>query len=205
MAYDRYEDEYWEGWNGEICAGCDLPSHVNDVGLCDDCHAKLERDMIRSRDWDRSGLAFGTPGAELEILRLRIIREYGKDYELIVPPTKAELKEIKAQSARETASVGELPVIEPRQMGEYTEQDVVDVLAQILASSPYYTWRELQEVSQILRRYFPDLNPKAFGYKGLRRLAQAHPKRFQTMWDNPKKKRNGIIYIRLTKDHTQTS
>ncbi len=90
-------------------------------------------------------------------------------------------------------------------MGDYTEVDVVDVLAQILAASPYYNWRELQEVALILHRYFPGLNPKAFDYKGLRRLVQAHPKCFHTLWDYPKKKRNGIIYIRLTKDHTQTS
>lgn len=82
MTYEHYEDNYWENWNGEICAGCDLPSQVNDLGLCDTCYAKLERDMIRSRDWDRSGLAFGTPDSELENLRLRIIREHGKDYEL---------------------------------------------------------------------------------------------------------------------------
>jgi hypothetical protein len=91
------------------------------------------------------------------------------------------------------------------QMGDYVEGDVVDVLAQILAASPYYNWRELQEVALILRRYFPDLNPKSFGYKSLRRLVQAYPKTFQTSWDNPKKKRNATIFIRLTKDHTKSS
>ena len=161
--------------------------------------------MIRSRDWDRSGLAFGTPDSELENMRLRIIREYGKDYELIVPPTKAELKAIQAQSDRNASSIGELPDIEPRQMGDYTEGEVVDVLAKILSASPYYNWRALQEVALLLRRYYPDLNPKAFGYKGLRRLVQAHPKTFQTRWDNPNKKRNATIFIRLTKDHTKSS
>jgi hypothetical protein len=162
--------------------------------------------MIRSRDWDRSDLAFGTPDSELDNLRLRIIREYGKDYELIVlPPTKAELKAIQTESDRNASPIGELPDIEPRQMGDYTEGDVVDVLAQVLAASPYYNWRELQEVALILRRYFPDLNIKSFGYKGLRRLVQAHPKTFQTRWDNPKKKRNATIFIRLTKDHTKSS
>ncbi len=205
MAYEGYDDEYWDNWNGEICVGCDLPSQVNDLGLCGDCNAKLDRDMIRSRDWDRSATAFLTPDTELENLRTRIIREYGRDYELIVPPTKAELKAIKAESRRTTAATGELPDIAPRAMGEYTEAEVVEVLEQILAASPTYTWRELQEVAQILRRYFPDLNPKGFGYKGLRRLVQAYPKRFQTMWDDPRKKRGGIIYIRLTRDHTQPS
>lgn len=205
MTDERYEDDYWDNWNGEICVGCDLPSHVNDVGLCDSCYAKLERDMIRSHDWDRSGLAFGTPDSELENLRLRIMREFGKDYELIEPPTREELKAIQAESDRDASPIGKLPDIEPRQMGEYAEADVVDVLAKILSASPYYNWRELQEVALILRRYFPDLNVKSFGYKGLRRLVQAHPKTFQTRWDNPKKKRNATIFIRLTKDHSKSS
>lgn len=203
MTDESYEDDYWDNWNGEICVGCDLPSQVNDLGLCNDCNAKLDRDMIRSRDWDRSATGFLTPDHELENLRTRIVREYGRDYELIVPPTKAELKAIQAESRRTPTAPVELPDIAPRSIGEYTEAEVVDILEQILAASPSHTWRELQEVSQILRRYFPDLNPKAFGYKGLRRLVQAHPKRFQTMWDDPKKKHKGIILIRLTKDHTQ--
>lgn len=205
MTNERYEDDYWDNWNSEICVGCDLPSHVNNVGLCDSCYAKLERDMIRSRDWDRSGLAFGTPDSELENLRLRIMREFGKDYELIEPPTKEELKAIQAESDRDASLIGKLPDIEPRQMSEYAEADVVDVLAKILSASPYYNWRELQEVALTLHRYFPDLNVKSFGYKGLRRLVQAHPKTFQTRWDNPKKKRNATIFVRLTKDHTKSS
>ena len=41
-----------------ICVGCDLPFPVNDLGLCDECFAKLERDLIRARDWDYSATAF---------------------------------------------------------------------------------------------------------------------------------------------------
>jgi hypothetical protein len=200
MSYEPNDDEYWQGWNGELCAGCDLPARVNDLGLCADCHARLERDLIRSRDWEYAGLAFATPDEERENLRLEVIRRYGRDYELIEPPSRAELKAHKA-----ALPAGELPDIPPRQMGSYTEQDVVDVLERILTASPHHTWRELQEVAVILRRYFPDLNFKAFGYKGLRRFVQTHPKRFQTRWDDPKQKRTGILYIRLAKDHTRPS
>lgn len=35
-----------------FCLGCDLPLPVNDMGLCDICFTKLERDLIHSRDWD---------------------------------------------------------------------------------------------------------------------------------------------------------
>jgi len=49
---------------------------VNDLGLCDDCYAKLERDLIRMRDWEYSAEAFGVPDTQLEALRDRIIRDY---------------------------------------------------------------------------------------------------------------------------------
>ncbi len=55
MSYD--EDDFDEGMVDTICGGCDLPAVVNDVHLCQDCFAKLERDLIRARDWDYSGTA----------------------------------------------------------------------------------------------------------------------------------------------------
>jgi hypothetical protein len=197
------ERDHWEMMD-TICAGCDLPVPVNDLGLCPSYYAKLERDLIRSRDWDYSGLAFGTPEAERENLRLRMIREYGAGYELIEPPSKAELKSRKS-SLGSTLPEETLPSIPPRYAGSYTEQDVVDVLEQILASTQDHRWRELSEVAVVVRRYFPDLNPKAFGYKRFRHLVQAHPKRFQTQWDDPRKKRGASLYIRLTKDPTRNS
>ena len=201
---NRSDTNYFDGWNGEICVACDLPAPVNDLGLCSECCAKLERDLIRSRDWDASGMAFGTPAEELENLRLKIMREYGAAYELIVAPTKAEVKARQQSQQITTPPLDQnLPDDLPREAGTYTEQDVVNMLERILASTPHYTWREFQEVATILRRYFPSLNPKDFGYKSLRRLVQAHPKRFQTQWDDPKKKRSGHLYIRLTKDHTR--
>ena len=69
-----------------ICAGCDLPFPVNDLGLCDDCFMKLERDLIRSRDWEYSATAFAVEPEYYEALRERVIQDYGADYELIVPP-----------------------------------------------------------------------------------------------------------------------
>lgn len=37
-----------------FCIGCDIPFELNYQGLCESCAAKLERDLIRSRDWDYS-------------------------------------------------------------------------------------------------------------------------------------------------------
>jgi predicted amidophosphoribosyltransferase len=40
------------------CQSCDIFLPVNDLGLCEDCAGKLDRDMIRKRDWAYSVLAF---------------------------------------------------------------------------------------------------------------------------------------------------
>lgn len=40
------------------CQGCDMFLPVNDLGPCEDCAGKIDRDMIRKRDWAYSVLAF---------------------------------------------------------------------------------------------------------------------------------------------------
>lgn len=69
-----------------FCAGCDVPGDLDEMGLCDRCAAKLERDLIRNRDWDYSVTAFAVPEDRLEWLRKQIIRNYGAAYELITRP-----------------------------------------------------------------------------------------------------------------------
>lgn len=44
-----------------MCNGCNLILPLNDLGLCDDCAGKLERDLIRNRDWHYSVSGFGLP------------------------------------------------------------------------------------------------------------------------------------------------
>lgn len=179
-----------------LCAGCDLPASVNDIGLCRDCNAKLDRDLIRARDWEYSPTAALTPEAEREILRLDVIRKHGAVYELIEPPNKVE------QQARKPKPPAPHPV-QPHQAGTYTESDVLASIERILGSTDQYIWREWAEVTRNLRREYPDLDPKQFGHKSLRRMVQAHPKRFHTQWDDPKHKHTRQLYIRLAKDHTQ--
>ena len=43
------------------CQGCDAIRTLNDLGLCEVCAAKLDRDLIRQRGWEYSSLAFGVP------------------------------------------------------------------------------------------------------------------------------------------------
>lgn len=78
-------DEFWPGFEGE-CQGCDSYLPLNDLGLCDECAEKLDRDLIRQRDWEYSSLAFGVAVEQREALRQRVIREFGNSYELISPP-----------------------------------------------------------------------------------------------------------------------
>ncbi len=84
-------DEEWDFYEGE-CAGCDLWGQINDLGLCMDCADKLERDLVREHDWEYSALAFLLSDEDREKLRQQIIREHGKELELIAPIKKSRHK-----------------------------------------------------------------------------------------------------------------
>jgi hypothetical protein len=90
---DLDEDEIFPRYEAE-CQGCDMWAPVDDMGLCDDCAGKLERDMIRKREWAYSALAFGCPSDKLEDLRTDVIKAHGKKLELIAEdkPTRKKSK-----------------------------------------------------------------------------------------------------------------
>lgn len=67
------------------CQGCDLFLPLNDLGLCEQCAGKLERDLIRERQWDYSVTAFGVPAENREEIRKAVIDQYGERLELIAP------------------------------------------------------------------------------------------------------------------------
>lgn len=67
------------------CKGCDVAGRVNDLGLCAECSAKLERDLIRQRAWDHSATAFGVRAENREALRAAVIAKHGKALELVAP------------------------------------------------------------------------------------------------------------------------
>ena len=66
-----------------IRAGCDGISQVGDLGLCEKCGEKLERDLLRNRDWVRSVTAFRLTDEQRELMRRQVVKEYGRDFELI--------------------------------------------------------------------------------------------------------------------------
>ncbi|MBN2055687.1 hypothetical protein JW905_12230 [bacterium] len=76
-------DEELFGFYEGICAACDAHARVNDLGLCEECDEKLDRDFIRKRDWDYSASAFGCPPDKLEELRDYVIRMHGEALELL--------------------------------------------------------------------------------------------------------------------------
>lgn len=77
------EDEELFGlWDGQ-CQACDMWGRVNDMMLCEECDAKIQRDLIRARAWDYVVDAFGLDDKGREWLRTEIIRQYGAENELI--------------------------------------------------------------------------------------------------------------------------
>lgn len=72
---------------------------LNDTGLCDDCAEKLERDLIRNRDWDYSVSGFGLPKSEREGLRKQVIKAHGDQLELI-SPDKPSMKDSKPRKKK---------------------------------------------------------------------------------------------------------
>jgi hypothetical protein len=82
---EGYVEEPWDCIEGQ-CYACDGFAPLDDLSLCDVCRAKLERDLIRQRDWDYSTAAFGLSDEGREEMRRQVAAQYGKDLELIAPP-----------------------------------------------------------------------------------------------------------------------
>ena len=71
-------------YEGE-CQGCDTFQSLNDLGLCEECAGKLERDLIREREWNYSVTAFAVDPSNYEELRKQVIAQHGEKLELISP------------------------------------------------------------------------------------------------------------------------
>ena len=63
-----------QGSSAGECVACErMVPQRDDLGLCPDCAAKLDRDMIRDRDWERSWTAWQTPVDQREALRTQVV------------------------------------------------------------------------------------------------------------------------------------
>lgn len=74
------------------CAGCEQFRRVNELGLCENCSQKLERDLIRKRDWAYSVTAYGMSDERREDMRRQIVDNFGEGLELIAPSRGIEMK-----------------------------------------------------------------------------------------------------------------
>ena len=105
--FDFEDDELNEfGFYEGECQGCDLFTMLNDFGLCEDCAGKLERDLIRRRDWDYSALAYGVPAEKREALRNEIFGRYGRKLELISSKEEPDRKRKKKKRVKRKKSRG---------------------------------------------------------------------------------------------------
>ena len=130
---DYSEDDNIDELIDTFCVGCDLPFAVNDLGLCDNCFAKLERDLIRSRDWDYSVTAFGVAPDQLEALRERVIRDYGAAYELIVSPKKPKNKRSRSRNTRRKREIA------AQAIRDYSTDDVLQTADDVIRA-PNQEW-----------------------------------------------------------------
>jgi len=96
------EDEELFGlWDGQ-CQACEMWGRVNDLMLCEECDAKIQRDLIRARNWDYVAAAFGLDDRGRERLRDEVIRQYGAENELIMDqkPKKRKSRQRRRRSRR---------------------------------------------------------------------------------------------------------
>jgi hypothetical protein len=180
-----------------ICAGCDLPFPVNDLGLCDNCFMKLERDLIRARDWDYSATAFMTAPEQLEALRERVIRDYGADYELIADPKTVQKPKRKNKRTRSRATQRKREIA-ARAVRDYSTEDVLQAARDFIREQDE-EWVNFGCVAQHLYETFYQLKPKRLGqpgkkYKSLLKFLADCPVDFELRADADKR---GLYWIRL--------
>ncbi len=182
-----------------ICAGCDLPFPVNDLGLCDGCFMKLERDLIRERDWDYSATAFMTAPDQLEALRERVIQDYGAAYELIVDP-KTVAKPKRKNKRSHSRTTQRKREIAARAVRDYSTEDVLQAARDFIRVRDE-EWVNFSRLAQHLYETFYNLKPKRLGppgkkYKSLLKFLEDYPSDFEVRADADKR---GLYWIRLLK------
>ena len=170
-------NKYEEGWNSWECVGCDLPLLLNDLGLCAECAAKLERDLIRARDWEYTTTAIFLSAEQQAALRARINREYGAKNELLVedkPKSKPKHTHSRVtQRKREIAA---------KAIRDYSTEDILQATHDFIQAQNE-AWVNFSRVSQHLYERFYHLKPTHLGlpgkkYKSLLKFIADHPDRF---------------------------
>jgi len=178
-----------------LCIGCDLPFPVNDLGLCDACFTKLERDLIRSRDWDYSVTAFATDPDQLEALRQSVIRDYGEVYELIEAPNALGKRRNKWSRSQTRQRTNELVA---KAVRTYDTDDVLQAARDFIQKQDEL-WVNFSRVAQHLYEHFYKLKLKHIGipgkkYKSLLNFFQDYPTDFVVRQDEGNR---GVYWIQI--------
>lgn len=177
--------------NDHQCRGCELPLPLNEQGLCAECAGKLERDLIRARDWEYSYAAFLTSERQ-QALCAQIIREFGAANELLVTPKpKPKNKRSHSTNTKRKRAIAAAAI------REYTTEDVLQAAHDFIQKQGD-EWVNFSRVSQHLYERFYKLKPKRLGqvgkrYNSLLKVIADYPERFQIRKeaDQP-----GIYWIR---------
>ncbi len=190
---------YTMGMIDSLCIACELPLPVNDLGLCASCAAKLDRDLIRARDWDYSVTASGVGSDQREALRQQVIREYGVHYELILPPGPPlrPTRKNKRSHSRERYRKREMAA---RAQPNYSTEEVLQAVRDFLHQQSD-AWVNFSLLAQHLHERFAKLNPKRLGgtgkpYKSLLKFVMAYPSDFTLRQDDDHR---GVYWIRLSR------
>lgn len=149
------QDEHQSG----LCAACDLPHPLNEQELCQECAGKLERDLIRARDWEYSYAALLTPEPRAA-LRIEIIREFGAANELLVTSKpKPRNKRSRSVNTRRKRAIAAAAV------HDYNTEDVLQAARSFLEAQNE-EWVNVSRLAQHLYEVFYKLKPKHLGQPG---------------------------------------
>jgi hypothetical protein len=85
--FDEDVDDLDGCFDGQ-CIACETWARIDDLGLCEECRTRFERDLVRQRAWDYSAWAFGLSAEGREALYRKVIGQHGQKLELIAPEGK---------------------------------------------------------------------------------------------------------------------
>ncbi len=87
-----WKTEHEFGLRDDQCPGCEVFHRIDDLELCEDCSKKLDRDLIRERDWACSVTAYGLNDEQREKIRRQVISEFGEGLELVASSWRVKPK-----------------------------------------------------------------------------------------------------------------
>ncbi|HUN09117.1 MAG TPA: hypothetical protein PLQ56_21095 [Aggregatilineales bacterium] len=151
------QDEHQSG----LCAACDLQHPLNEQELCQECAGKLERDLIRTREWEYSYAALLTPERQAA-LRTEIIREFGAANELLtVQKPKPRNKHSRSVNTRRKRTIAAAAV------RDYNTEDVLQAARSFLEAQNE-EWVNVSRLAQHIYERFYKLKPKHLRQPGKR-------------------------------------